>query len=215
MNLDNYNTVIFDCDGVILNSNFKKTEAYKMAAIDFGANPDQAKMLVEHHVKNTGISRYVKFEYFLTKILNKPFIEQDFNFLITALNRRVKESLLECEVAEGIDKLRQRYPNQNWMVMSGGDEEEVRELLTQKKVAHFFNLGIFGSPKSKHQILEERLTTSDFEPVIFFGDSKYDIDTAIKYDIDFLFFSGWTDFDGWESYLKDTKFQHRRYLKDL
>ena len=215
MNLDYYHTVIFDCDGVILNSNFKKTEAYKFAALDYGATQSQAEMLVDHHVKNTGISRYVKFEYFLTKILNKPFHERDFDFLIKALNKRVKEMLLECEVAEGIEQLRQLYPDQNWMVMSGGDEEEVQELLIQKKIAHFFNLGIFGSPKSKHQILEEKLMDSDFRPVIFLGDSKYDIDTAIKYEIDFLFLSGWTDFEDWESYLKNTKFQHRRYLREL
>ena len=65
INLDHYQTIIFDCDGVILNSNFQKIEAYRNAALEFGASKEQAESLVQHHVALTGISRYVKFEYFL------------------------------------------------------------------------------------------------------------------------------------------------------
>jgi beta-phosphoglucomutase-like phosphatase (HAD superfamily) len=36
--LKKYETIIFDCDGVILNSNFQKIEAYRNAAIEFGAS---------------------------------------------------------------------------------------------------------------------------------------------------------------------------------
>ena len=70
MNLTKYNTIIFDCDGVLLNSNFKKSEAYRFAAIDFGATVEQAEKLVQYHIENTGISRYVKFEYFLTNLMD-------------------------------------------------------------------------------------------------------------------------------------------------
>ena len=49
-NLEKYETIIFDCDGVILNSNFQKIEAYRSAAINFGANEQQAQALVDHHV---------------------------------------------------------------------------------------------------------------------------------------------------------------------
>ena len=42
MDLTKYNTIIFDCDGVLLNSNFKKSEAYRYAAVDFGATKEQA-----------------------------------------------------------------------------------------------------------------------------------------------------------------------------
>ena len=65
MNLNRYQTIIFDCDGVILNSNFQKIEAYRNAALNYGASKVQAEDLVEHHVQLTGISRYVKFKYFL------------------------------------------------------------------------------------------------------------------------------------------------------
>ena len=50
INLDHYQTIIFDCDGVILNSNFQKIEAYRNAALEFGASKEQAESLVQHHV---------------------------------------------------------------------------------------------------------------------------------------------------------------------
>ena len=62
--LNKYNTIIFDCDGVILNSNFQKIEAYRNTALAYGASKLQAEELVAHHVELTGISRYVKFKYF-------------------------------------------------------------------------------------------------------------------------------------------------------
>ena len=60
--LTKYNTIIFDCDGVILNSNFKKIEAYRNAALEYGASSVQAEELVNHHIELTGISRYIKFK---------------------------------------------------------------------------------------------------------------------------------------------------------
>ena len=43
------------------NSNFQKIEAYRNAAISFGANEQQAQALVDNHVALTGISRHIKF----------------------------------------------------------------------------------------------------------------------------------------------------------
>ena len=54
---------MFDCDGVLLNSNSLKTDAFYKSALDWGASP--AKDLVNYHVQNGGISRYQKFDYFL------------------------------------------------------------------------------------------------------------------------------------------------------
>ena len=71
MDLDKYHTIIFDCDGVILNSNFQKIEAYRKAAISFGANEEQAQALVDHHVALTGISRHIKFKYFLSDCIDE------------------------------------------------------------------------------------------------------------------------------------------------
>ncbi len=56
MTLADYSTLIFDCDGVILDSNRVKTAAFFSAASPYGELV--AAKLVEHHVAHGGVSRY-------------------------------------------------------------------------------------------------------------------------------------------------------------
>ena len=91
--LEKYETIIFDCDGVILNSNFQKIEAYRNAAIEFGASEQQAQALVDHHVELTGISRHIKFKYFLSEIMHREVCEDAMNELLRALNTQVLKLL--------------------------------------------------------------------------------------------------------------------------
>ena len=74
--LAEYKTLVFDCDGVVLNSNQLKIRAYYDVAIKFGASQSQAQALVDHHVMLGGISRYPKFAYFLSEIMQQPVTEQ-------------------------------------------------------------------------------------------------------------------------------------------
>ena len=198
INLNHYQTIIFDCDGVILNSNFQKIEAYRNAALEFGASKEQAESLVQHHVALTGISRYVKFEYFLNHIVKQKVTKKNMNKLIKSLNKNVVKLLKSCEVAKGLDKLKKLTKDKKWIVASGGDQQEVRFLFADKKIDHLFSDGIYGSPRSKHEIFDEELKDISLYPALFLGDSLYDIQTAKKYDIDFLFVSDWTDLKEWK-----------------
>ena len=72
-------------------------EAYRNAALEFGASKEQAESLVQHHVALTGISRYVKFEYFLNHILKQKITEKNMNKLIQSLNKNVVKLLKSCE----------------------------------------------------------------------------------------------------------------------
>ena len=65
MNLSHYKSLVFDCDGVVLDSNVVKTEAYFRTAKNLGATDVQAQALVDYHIELGGISRYHKFNYYL------------------------------------------------------------------------------------------------------------------------------------------------------
>lgn len=199
MDLDKYHTIIFDCDGVILNSNFQKIEAYRKAAISFGANEEQAQALVDHHVALTGISRHIKFKYFLSEIMRESVTEQAMNQLLKALNAQVLSLLNECEIAQGLPELRKKTKHAKWMVASGGDERELNQLFKEKKIDGYFDQGIYGSPASKHEIIETQQKKDKFLPALFLGDSLYDIQTAQKYNLDFIFISAWTDLSDWKN----------------
>ncbi len=51
LNIAEYKTIVFDCDGVILDSNIVKTEAYYRTAKRLGVTDDQAQALVDYHVR--------------------------------------------------------------------------------------------------------------------------------------------------------------------
>ena len=215
IDLKKYNTIIFDCDGVILNSNFQKIEAYRNTAISYGASKIQAEDLVSYHVSLTGISRNIKFKYFLKEIMGEHVIDSSMKKLVDTLNIEVITLLKNCEVASGIEKLKSHTKKSTWMVASGGDQEELRFLFKEKGIASFFEGGIYGSPSSKHQIVEEKMKNKNFLPTLFLGDSLYDIQTAQKYKLDFIFIYGWTDLKNWKKICNENGLPYVEKIQDL
>nr|VFJ60530.1 MAG: hypothetical protein BECKDK2373B_GA0170837_10938 [Candidatus Kentron sp. DK] len=259
--IDSYCTLIFDCDGVVLNSNHIKTQAFgrifhlgedkyslsssansaslrllktafKTAeSAEDAENPaskpksvplpqqkdtpqaffdvampygiDAAKQLVDYHVTHGGISRYHKFEYFLRDIVGVESIGNSIKTLLDAFACRVREGLMHCEVAEGLQSLRIATPKATWLIVSGGDEKELRTVFAERGLSKYFDGGIFGSPDTKDMILaREKAQGLICQPTLFFGDSIYDYRAASIADIDFLFVSSWTELYDWQSITK-------------
>ncbi|WP_044408459.1 HAD family hydrolase [Thiomicrospira microaerophila] len=187
-----YQTLVFDCDGVVLNSNKIKTQAFYDVAKVYGHEPAQA--LKDYHVQNGGISRFVKFEYLLTEILKKQLDQTELKQLLYNFAHEVKKALMTCEVAEGLAELREQTKHANWLIVSGGDQEELREVFKARGLDHYFNGGIFGSPDTKDTILAREIEKGNItRPALFLGDSKYDYQAAQTADLDFIFLTQWTE----------------------
>lgn len=197
MKLEGYKTLVFDCDGVILNSNKVKSEAFYQAALPFGE--DAAKQLVTHHVSNGGISRYKKFEWFIREVV--PAAEADIDALLNSYATFVRDGLLTCEIAEGLEELREKTAHANWLIVSGGDQDELREIFALRGLTKLFDGGIFGSPDSKDIILERELINNNIrKPAVFIGDSRYDYIASDNAKLNFIFLSGWTEFASYEKF---------------
>lgn len=205
MNITDYKTLVFDCDGVILDSNKVKTQAFYNAALPYGEAAAQA--LVDYHVANGGISRYRKFEYFLETVVAQHAAGvsgPDLQTLLDAYAASVRLGLLNCTVAAGLAELRAATPDARWLIVSGGDQAELREVFTQRRLADMFDGGIFGSPASKDEILSSQLANSNIRPrALFIGDSRYDHVASAGAGLDFLFVSRWTEFPGWQAYCEE------------
>ncbi|MGZ8250874.1 MAG: HAD family hydrolase [Methylophilaceae bacterium] len=211
-----YKTIIFDCDGVVLDSNQLKIQVYFDTAIKFGATEKQAKALVDYHVLLGGISRYTKFEYFLLEILGQPATESAMQQLFDDFGREVERLLSDCEIAPGLDELRQATPMSRWLVVSGGDQIELGKIFMKRGISHHFDAGIFGSPDNKDEILARELAHGKIvKPALFLGDSKYDHVASTAAGLDFIFLSGWTDFEGWQEYCSSNKIVVLTSIGDL
>ena len=200
INLIQYQTLIFDCDGVILNSNKIKTQAFYDVAKVYGHKP--AQILKDYHIQNGGISRYKKFEYLLTNILQKPIKKQELSELLSNFSKEVKKALLVCEVATGIKELRDKTRNTKWLIVSGGDQAELREIFEQRGLSNYFDGGIFGSPDDKDVILKnETKNRNIIGKSLFLGDSMYDYQAANTAKMDFIFISKWTEVKDWKKWI--------------
>lgn len=208
-----YATLIFDCDGVLLDSNRVKTEAFRQAALPYGVAAAEA--LVAYHVALGGVSRYAKFTHFLEHIVpgqDGPGREA----LLSAYATAVREGLASCSLAEGLKDLRAATPNARWMIVSGGDQAELREIFAARGLASLFDGGIFGSPDTKDAILAREIAAGGIQrPALFLGDSRYDHEAASAAGLDFIFVSGWSEFDGWPEYIRRHGLQAVPSIADL
>jgi phosphoglycolate phosphatase-like HAD superfamily hydrolase len=219
--LSNYATLVFDCDGVVLNSNCIKTNAFRIAAMPWGA--DAADALVAHHVANGGISRHLKFARFLDTILPEifplavPGIDgPGLDELLHTYAQAVRGGLMACSVADGLESLRSRTSQAIWCIVSGGDQDELREVFAARGLDQLFDGGIFGSPDSKDVILARELSNGTIQaPALFLGDSRYDYEAAERAGLDFVFVSKWSEATGFESYLKSGTLNSIQSLHDL
>lgn len=191
---------MFDCDGVVLDSNIVKTEAYFRTAKNLGATDAQAQALVDYHVKLGGISRYHKFDWYLREVLQNPVTEAAIQALLGGFSKELQVGLMQCDLAKGLFALREKTDS-NWMILSGGDQQEIRDLFAKRKIEHMFNGGLFGSPDNKDVVLAREKANGNLQyPALFLGDSKYDFEAATRAGLDFIFISDWTEVPNWQTY---------------
>lgn len=214
LSIDRYSTMVFDCDGVLLNSNEVKTQAFFQAALPYGEQAAQA--LADYHVANGGVSRYKKFSYFLEHMVPAPLADVTLDHLLARYAACVQEGLLNCELASGLHQLREKTPQARWMIVSGGDQAELRNLFAERQLASLFDGGIFGSPDTKDEILaREKANGNIVAPALFIGDSKYDHQASTSAGLDFVFLSGWSEVKEWEHWCRENKIQSTLNISSL
>ena len=197
--LHTYRGFVFDCDGVLLNSNPVKTRAFFEAARPWGEAA--ATTLVDYHTAHGGISRYQKFDYFFRHILGYEQVpDQEMAKILSRFAGAVRAGMASCEEAPGLrdflSLLPQGCPR---VVISGGDQEELRGIFKARGLDVYFD-AILGSPVDKDTHLGNILTEGRIDlPAVFFGDAWYDFQVASRHGLDFIFLSGWSELDAWQS----------------
>ena len=219
LKLSQYKSLVFDCDGVLLNSNSLKTDAFYKSALDWGTSP--ASDLVKYHIKNGGISRYQKFEYFMKSIITRypelcPLSGPSVDEMILRYEKYLDRGLMSCQITPNLTELRKLTQTSTWSIVSGGKQDELCDIFRRRNLNKLFDGGIYGSPSTKEEILIERLKESNLNfPALFLGDSKYDYLAARTAGLDFIFVSQWTELPQWEVFVKENSLPSIPYVNNL
>lgn len=199
----NYKYIIFDCDGVILNSNEIKTNAFKKL---FHNYPKYLiDKIVTYHKNNGGKSRYMKIKYFYENLLKKKISEKD---LINQASQYSKITLNDLKKSDFIPGLLNllKFLKKNkkiLYVVSGSDEKDLIKIFKYKKINTFFEK-IKGSPKDKIKNFKEILPlASDRKKSIYIGDSEYDFISSNSMGLNFIYISGYSEWKVEKNFLKN------------
>ena len=223
MNIDltNYKTIVFDCDGVVLNSNQTKIDAYFTVAKRMGGTDEQAQALVHHHVTKGSFPRNGKIEYYLKEIVKQAATEELIQQYLAAFEDILDETLMQCEIAPDLMRVKRATPEAAWMLLSGGDQAELRRVFPRRNIqnynlAQLFEAGIFGGPDTKDQVLAREIDKGNIQlPALFIGDSKYDYQAATHAGLDFVFLSDWTEVKDWREFCAENNIVNYKNMGDM
>jgi HAD superfamily hydrolase (TIGR01549 family) len=165
--------IIFDVDGVILESAGIKTKAFEILFADY---PDKLSEIISYHQKNGGISRYVKFRYIYEEILGESLSAQAEASLGEKFSEIALAQILEAPFVPGaIEFLSQNKNHYLLFVASGTPENELKNILNHHQLTPFF-LETHGAPKAKADIIEDILHRHELQrkEVVFIGDAESD-----------------------------------------
>lgn len=203
-----YRCIVFDCDGVILDSNKIKTDAFRFVLRN--EPEDIVEKFIGYHKTNGGISRYVKFEYYVKTLKTDKSPPSSVDKYVTEYSDRVKEQLIGCPLIPGVKNLLEIFNKMKipCVVNSGGDQEEIREVFTIRDLHHFF-IDILGSPATKSENLDYLLQNSILSnPSLFIGDALSDYKAAENHGMDFIYLSGYSEWNDGIEFCKNNNLEY-------
>ena len=170
--------VVFDCDGVILESVDVKTRAFGQIVEEYG--PEAVVRMTEYHHAHGGVSRTRKFEWFYDEVLGLKITEQGIQELSRKFRQLVFEGVMRSPMVPGImETLKSLHGRLPMYVASGTPHDELLQVLDARNLTRFFN-GVYGTPPEKSELLRRIIELEGIAPndTLMVGDSSTDLDAA-------------------------------------
>ncbi len=173
-----YTAIVFDFDGTLVDSNEVKERAFGELYLPYG--DELSNQVMEYHRKHRGISRFQKFRYFQESLLGKTYSEDDGQKLSKRFSALVLQKVLEAPFFEGVEAFLDKYFRFIPLFLaSATPESELREIVLRRNIHQYFK-GVYGSPKTKREILQNIIRDYDLNPqtVLMIGDAPSDFEGA-------------------------------------
>jgi phosphoglycolate phosphatase-like HAD superfamily hydrolase len=195
VNYSFYKTFIFDFDGVILDSNNIKKNAIR-ESVNSILSLKKTNEFVDYFVSLNGVPREEKIAKFVPK--------KHYEYVLTKYESIIDIKLQSANLIPGVKDFIGRLSKlkQNMIILSGGAQTEVLQLLKDRGLSDKFS-GVYGGPKNKEENLKGLILD---EPVLYFGDSEIDYLVSRNNGYDFVFIYGASNEVDWINKSKEWYF---------
>lgn len=169
--------IIFDFDGVLLESANIKSEAFRELFADAGS---AAEAVLAYHKANAGVPRLQKLERIYSEILKQPVTQPELTGLCEKFGKLVLEKVKAAPFVPGAeDFLRSNSNKYAFYIASAAPKAEVDEVVAARGLGRWF-CGVYGFPVSKANAIADvlRATSLSAKEIVFVGDARADYDAA-------------------------------------
>jgi len=178
--------ILFDFDGVIIESVDMKTEAFKHI---FKEQPENIiEKIVKLHLDNGGMSRFEKFKIIYKDILQKNLPAKEEKRLGKEFSKFCFERMLKLPYTKGAKEfLDAHYQDYILFIVSGTPHEEINRIVNERQLRKYFK-EVVGAPGSKGKHSKKILKTYNIKPIeaVFVGDSPNDYEGASEANVRFI-----------------------------
>jgi phosphoglycolate phosphatase-like HAD superfamily hydrolase len=189
--------LIFDFDGVIVDSNAIKDEGFRRA---FSKFPEWFDALWAYHKANPAVPRSAKFTRLATEFLKlpdpAPFIQAE----VDEYTRYTRGRIIECPWIRGAQRLLEElYRSVPLYLVSATPHDELERIVAARGLSPYFRK-IYGNPQVKAETLRQILVDENVQPgeCLFVGDSLSDLRSARQAGVPFAGIVGESTFQGEE-----------------
>lgn len=178
--------IFFDFDGVLVESNAIKVDAFERLYAGYG--PSILARVMDYIEDKEGISRVEKILYAHKAFLGIELNDDDLAVLAKRYSRMVEDAVVACPWVDGAREFLEAHRSQLPMfVVTGTPEDEIGRIVERRNMAHYFT-EVRGSPLRKPAIVRELLDRYDLAASrsVFIGDAPFDYETADETGLRFI-----------------------------
>jgi phosphoglycolate phosphatase-like HAD superfamily hydrolase len=196
---NNLKIICLDFDGVVVDSNSIKSEAFIEI---FEPYQDKIIEIKKFQQKNESLSRFIKFEHIAKNILMLEMPEKIISEWLKIYSNLTIEKVSRCNEINGaldfINYFKKLVPI---YLISATPLDDLNIIINKRGYSDLFKK-IYGSPLKKQDALKEIINSEHINhtDIIFIGDSQSDLIAANEVNICFYVFNSGRKFENFVNY---------------